>query len=74
MHPRPETTPTVDAPCVRNCCLNEQDVCMGCGRMLPEILQWQGLTVAQREQVLIEAEKRRAANQHRSFFSFNKSR
>lgn len=47
---------------------------MGCGRQLVEILQWQGLTIAQREQVLIEAEKRRAANQRSSLFTLNRLR
>ena len=27
-------------PCVRNCCLDDKKVCMGCGRSLPEILEW----------------------------------
>ena len=28
------------SPCVRNCCLDDVDVCMGCGRKLEEILEW----------------------------------
>ena len=28
------------SPCVRNCCLDEQNVCMGCGRALDEIVAW----------------------------------
>jgi uncharacterized protein len=30
----------VMSPCVRNCCLNEQDICLGCFRSLDEIKQW----------------------------------
>ena len=26
------------SPCVRNCCLDEDNVCMGCGRSLDEIV------------------------------------
>ena len=26
--------------CIRNCCLDEQKICMGCGRSLAEILEW----------------------------------
>lgn len=28
------------SPCVRNCCLDERDICMGCGRALAEIIAW----------------------------------
>jgi len=51
---------TVDSPCVRNCCLDEQDVCMGCGRHLQEIMRWQASTDAEREQILAAARIRLA--------------
>ncbi|MVW73848.1 DUF1289 domain-containing protein [Pseudomonas xionganensis] len=28
------------SPCRRQCCLDEQDICLGCGRSLAEILAW----------------------------------
>lgn len=28
------------SPCVRNCCLTPEDICLGCFRSLDEILQW----------------------------------
>ena len=28
------------SPCVRNCCLDEGNICMGCGRSLQEIVAW----------------------------------
>ena len=31
---------TLASPCVRNCCLDDDNVCMGCGRLLEEIVQW----------------------------------
>lgn len=40
------------SPCVRNCCLNEQDICMGCFRHLSEITAWQGLSTDARQQVI----------------------
>ncbi len=49
-------------PCVRNCCLDDRDVCLGCFRTLEEILTWRSLPKKQREAVLIEAEKRRTLN------------
>ena len=28
------------SPCVRSCCLDDDNVCMGCGRALQEIVAW----------------------------------
>ncbi|WP_239649575.1 DUF1289 domain-containing protein [Methylocucumis oryzae] len=28
----PENVTKIDSPCVRNCCLNNDDVCLGCFR------------------------------------------
>ncbi len=30
----------LESPCVRNCCLDEQDICLGCFRSVTEITQW----------------------------------
>jgi uncharacterized protein len=30
----------VASPCRRQCCLDDQDICLGCGRTLQEILAW----------------------------------
>ncbi|MCH9698441.1 MAG: DUF1289 domain-containing protein [Gammaproteobacteria bacterium] len=30
----------LESPCIRNCCLDVDDVCMGCYRSLEEIMQW----------------------------------
>ncbi len=38
-------------PCVRNCCLNEKDICLGCFRTLEEITGWQRFT--KKEKVVI---------------------
>jgi len=36
------TTPAdpLASPCVRNCCLDDDNICMGCGRALQEIVRW----------------------------------
>lgn len=31
---------SVESPCIRHCCLDENDVCLGCFRTLTEITQW----------------------------------
>ena len=48
-------------PCVRNCCLDDEDVCLGCGRMLSEITGWHGLSDTDKERVLELAAGRRQA-------------
>ena len=30
----------LNSPCIRNCCLDNNDICMGCFRSLTEITQW----------------------------------
>jgi uncharacterized protein len=32
--------PIIESPCVRNCCLNDEDICLGCFRSLREITCW----------------------------------
>lgn len=46
------------SPCVRNCCLDHQDVCLGCGRTLDEILAWHDASDALKQQILKNCEKR----------------
>jgi len=50
----------VDSPCVRNCCLNEDDICLGCGRTLREITCWSTSDDAGKQAILIAAAERRA--------------
>lgn len=57
--PLPEPTGSTQSPCVRNCCLDENEVCLGCGRLLEEILAWRRLSDAEREQILQLAYQRR---------------
>lgn len=48
-------------PCVRNCCLDHADVCLGCGRKLSEILEWHDADPMRREVILDLANKRLVA-------------
>ena len=48
----------VESPCVRNCCLNEEDVCMGCGRALEEIRSWVYYSNVEKQELLQTAKKR----------------
>ena len=30
----------IESPCVGQCCLDDKDMCVGCFRMMDEILSW----------------------------------
>ncbi len=49
------------SPCLRNCCLDENDICLGCFRSLSEIVAWNEMDAAKRRATLDHAEKRRLA-------------
>ena len=47
------------SPCVRKCCLDEHDICVGCLRSMQEIMQWANATDAQKEQILYQVKLRK---------------
>ncbi|WP_420896009.1 DUF1289 domain-containing protein [Vibrio neptunius] len=49
----------VPIPCVRNCCLDDDDICVGCFRTLDEILQWRSCTDEEKQAILIRSEQRK---------------
>ncbi|HSN17238.1 MAG TPA: DUF1289 domain-containing protein [Gammaproteobacteria bacterium] len=57
--------PSVPSPCVRNCCLDEHDVCLGCGRSLDEIRIWSEAADTERLAILARAAQRRAEREAR---------
>jgi predicted Fe-S protein YdhL (DUF1289 family) len=44
--------PAVQSPCIRNCCLDEKDMCLGCFRMLDEILIWSTASAQQQHDIV----------------------
>lgn len=52
----------LDYPCVRNCCLDNDDICLGCFRTLQEILGWNEADEPTRRAILALAEQRREAH------------
>lgn len=49
----------VPSPCVRNCCLDEDDVCLGCFRTVEEIIRWGDADDEEKYKILVKAEVRR---------------
>ena len=58
MRPPTSKISTVTSPCVRDCCLDEAEVCMGCGRTLQDILRWHAASDEEREAILVAAKAR----------------
>lgn len=47
------------SPCVRNCCLDDNDVCVGCYRKLSEITEWRNISESQRKVILARCNQRK---------------
>ncbi|MGX9462597.1 DUF1289 domain-containing protein [Shewanella sp. A14] len=54
-----------DAPCVRKCCLDAQDMCLGCHRSLEEILAWHSMNEVQKNALLEVIQQRAVASKKR---------
>ena len=52
---------TMQFPCIRNCCLNDDDTCLGCCRSLEEITGWNEADDDQRKVIMQNARQRREA-------------
>ncbi len=61
MKPMNQTSPPlIESPCVLNCCLDEQEICMGCGRSLDEILGWWDADEEARRIIVRNAQQRKS--------------
>jgi predicted Fe-S protein YdhL (DUF1289 family) len=50
----------IASPCIRNCCLNEEDICLGCFRSITEIINWTQVDEKIRRRFLKNAQDRQA--------------
>ena len=57
-----QETKLTDSPCVRNCCLNEEDVCVGCFRHLDEIVAWRSYSNQEKQHIIKLCQQRRDNN------------
>ena len=58
-------TERVESPCVRNCTLDEDDICIGCLRSIDEICAWGGASENERRTILQQVALRREARSRR---------
>lgn len=55
----------IQSPCIRHCCLDEDDICVGCFRSLPEVVSWADADNATRQQILDKSKDRQIAYQEK---------
>ncbi|EPP0982123.1 DUF1289 domain-containing protein [Vibrio cholerae] len=51
----PIETCSYKSPCVRHCCLDDKDICIGCGRTLDETCRWSSATNSEKQEILINS-------------------
>lgn len=49
----------IPCPCVRNCCLDDNDVCLGCFRNINEITGWNDSSDEEKQAILERCNFRR---------------
>jgi len=59
-HSLPNTS-LITSPCISQCTLNDDDICVGCFRHIDEITGWHGASNDRRQEILNNCEKRKLA-------------
>lgn len=49
---------SMESPCIRNCCLDNNDICLGCFRSLTEITEW-ALVNEEKKQLFLKIARER---------------
>jgi predicted Fe-S protein YdhL (DUF1289 family) len=55
----PMMAPTTPSPCVRLCTLDDNNVCLGCGRTLDDIKGWTKMSEPEKQACVARADQRR---------------
>lgn len=53
------TKSAIDSPCIRQCCLNDEDICLGCFRLMDEITNWSYCNDSEKLAILQRAAQRK---------------
>ncbi|MCF8007904.1 MAG: DUF1289 domain-containing protein [Methylovulum sp.] len=57
-------TPLIDSPCIRKCCLDSHNICVGCFRSLEEIMSWSEASAQERLRYIDNARLRANATNY----------
>ncbi|NOH80542.1 DUF1289 domain-containing protein [Vibrio sp. RE86] len=52
-------------PCIRHCCLDCDDICLGCFRTLEEILNWSQSSLKEKQRIIQRCNERKRMKRHR---------
>ncbi|MCJ8294515.1 MAG: DUF1289 domain-containing protein [Colwellia sp.] len=55
-----------NSPCVRNCCLDGDDICLGCFRHIDEIVAWRSYSEQDKQQIVVLSQQRRDNSEDKS--------
>jgi uncharacterized protein len=61
-----EISRSVQSPCVRNCCLDDDLTCLGCFRSIEEIKEW-GVVDDPRRQVILQNARQRQQDHEQKY-------
>lgn len=64
------TTDPIPSPCIRQCCLDDDDMCLGCFRLLSEITGWGAADDATRRHILDNTRDRQKAHSNPSINAY----
>mgnify|MGYP000025747105 CR=1 FL=1 len=56
-----DSAKSIASPCIGNCCLDNDDICLGCFRHLDEIVGWRDKSNEQKEKAVALASERKLA-------------
>lgn len=56
----------VSSPCIRTCCLDDDEICIGCGRSLQEIIDWNEASPSDKRAIVERARLRTAVRRSRT--------
>lgn len=59
----------INKPCIRRCCLNEEDICLGCFRSFNDMRLWNKASIEEKEGMMQIAETRKMEHARKSTFS-----
>jgi len=49
----------INKPCIKKCCLNEDNICLGCFRTFDDMRQWNKANIEKKTRMLKIAQKRK---------------
>lgn len=62
--------PIIGSPCIRQCTLDAEDVCVGCFRHIDEIVGWAKMPDEKKKSILDNCEKRKLSHTKRNKNAF----